>query len=165
MRHTFFVPVRVSKAGTLTLQTGRLRSGERVGLAFTSESALALTLGPSQRWIHLDREALAEMLVPLGVEHIRVDPHRVGEPRSKTCHNGGKRVHSGSAGRGGSPPHGRSGCWATAHGSGIPGAAPDFDISTPGRELAGDPPADQQRADRSALSRGRRMLLDGPRAR
>jgi hypothetical protein len=78
VRHTYFVPVRMSKDGTLALQTGRLGSGERVGLAFTSESSLALTLGPSQQWTRLDLEALMEMLAPLGVEHVRVDPHRVG---------------------------------------------------------------------------------------
>jgi hypothetical protein len=80
VRHTLFVPVRTSKAGTLALQTGRLRSGERVGLAFTSEAALLLTLGPSQQWIHLGGEALQEMLLAVGVEHVRVDPRPVGEP-------------------------------------------------------------------------------------
>ena len=49
MRQTFFVPVRASKAGTLALRTGRLPSGERVGLAFTSEASLLLTMGSSQQ--------------------------------------------------------------------------------------------------------------------
>jgi hypothetical protein len=79
VRHTFLVPVRTSKAGTLALQTGRLRSGERVGLAFTSEASLLLTLGPSQEWIRLGGRALRDMLVPAGVEQIRVDPRPVGE--------------------------------------------------------------------------------------
>ena len=79
MRHTFFVPVRTSKAGTLALQTGRLLTGERIGLAFTSEASLLLTLGPSQQWIWLDERALKDMLAPLGVEHVRVDPRPAGE--------------------------------------------------------------------------------------
>ena len=40
MRQTYVVPVRESQAGTLALRTGRLTSGERVGLAFTSEASL-----------------------------------------------------------------------------------------------------------------------------
>jgi hypothetical protein len=79
VRHTFFVPVRTSKAGTLALQTGRLLTGERIGLAFTSEATLLLTLGPSQQWIRLDADALKDMLAPLAVEHVRVDPRPAGE--------------------------------------------------------------------------------------
>lgn len=79
MTQTYYVPVRTSKAGTLALQTGRLPSGERVGLAFSSEASLLLTLGPSQQWIHLACEALKDMLAPLGVDHVRIDPHLVSE--------------------------------------------------------------------------------------
>jgi hypothetical protein len=81
MDHTFLVPVRTCAAGTLALRTGRL-SGERVGLAFTSEASLTRTLGPSQQWIHLAREALADMLEPLGIEHITIDPDPVGQSRA-----------------------------------------------------------------------------------
>jgi len=70
----FFVPVRESGAGTLALQTGRQRSGERVGLAFTTEDSLLLTLGSSRRWVRLGGQALRDMLSPLGVRHILVDP-------------------------------------------------------------------------------------------
>jgi hypothetical protein len=87
--HIFLVPVRASKAGTLALETGRLRSGERIGLAFTSETALLLTMGPSQRWIQLDREALTDMLAPLGIQHIRVDPLR---PVRAQAHHGSRRA-------------------------------------------------------------------------
>ena len=79
MNHTFLVPVRTCAAGVLAVRTGRLVSGERVGLAFTSETSLMLTLGPSHQWIRLAREPLAEMLEPLGIEHITVDPDPVGE--------------------------------------------------------------------------------------
>jgi hypothetical protein len=56
------------------LQTGRQRSGERVGLAFTTENSLLLTLGSSRRWVRLGGQALRDMLTPLGVRHILVDP-------------------------------------------------------------------------------------------
>jgi hypothetical protein len=79
VKHTFIVPVRKSKAGSLALQTGRLSSGERVGLAFNSEASLLLTLGPSQEWIRLGGQALEDMLAPLGVEHVRVDPQPIAQ--------------------------------------------------------------------------------------
>jgi hypothetical protein len=71
--------VRESKSGTVSLRTGRLISGERVGLAFTSEASLLLTLGPSQQWIELAPGALRAMLAPLGVTCLRVDPRPVAE--------------------------------------------------------------------------------------
>jgi SseB protein N-terminal domain len=79
MDHTFLIPVRTCAAGTLAIRTGRLVSGERVGLAFTSEASLTRTLGPSQQWIRLAREALADMLEPLGIGHTIIDPDYVGE--------------------------------------------------------------------------------------
>ena len=79
MTHTYLVPVRESKSGTLSLQTGRLISGERVGLAFTSEASLLMTLGPSQQWIQLAPGALRAMLAPLGVTCLRVDPRPIAE--------------------------------------------------------------------------------------
>lgn len=81
MEQMLLVPVRSSAAGTLTVRTGRLPSGERIGLAFTSEDALTRILGPAQ-WIHLAGDALAGMLAPLGIEHYRVDPDRVAQPPS-----------------------------------------------------------------------------------
>ena len=71
---TFFVPVRKSRAGTLALQTGRLRSGERVGLAFTTEDSLLLTMGSSRQRVRLGGQALRDMLARLGVRHVLVDP-------------------------------------------------------------------------------------------
>jgi hypothetical protein len=53
VRQTYLVPVRESQAGTLALRTGRLPTGERVGLAFTCEASLLLTMGPFQHWIRL----------------------------------------------------------------------------------------------------------------
>lgn len=79
MRHTYFVPVRGTVAGTLALRTGRLLSGERVGLAFTSEVSLLLTLGPSQQWIRLAPDALRELLAPLGIGEVTVDSRPAAE--------------------------------------------------------------------------------------
>jgi hypothetical protein len=87
VHHTYFVPVHGTTSpqeGTLALRTGRLLSGERIGLAFTSETSLLLTLGPCQEWIRLDEEALLDMLMPLGVEHIRVDPRPAAELQARS---------------------------------------------------------------------------------
>jgi hypothetical protein len=75
--NTYLVPVQASKAGALVLRTGRLRSGERIGLAFTSETSLRLALGSWEQWAVLDGQALKDMLAPLGVKHVRVDPRRI----------------------------------------------------------------------------------------
>ncbi len=74
MEHKLLVPVRTTPAGTFILRIGRLPSGERTGLAFTSEAALVRTLGLAQQWTDLAWEALLDMLEPLGIEHVRVDP-------------------------------------------------------------------------------------------
>jgi hypothetical protein len=79
VRHTFYVPVRASQAGPLALRTGRLLTGQRIGLAFTSEASLLLTLGPAQAWVRLDSRALKDLLAPLGIEHVRVDPRPIAE--------------------------------------------------------------------------------------
>src|SRR5215469_8350624 len=75
----FLVPVRTSEAGTLALRTGRLLTGERVGLAFTSEASLLLAMGPSQQWTRLGYRAMRDMLAPLGIKHVRIDPHPARE--------------------------------------------------------------------------------------
>ena len=88
MHHTYVVPVHSATSpqeGTLALRTGRLRSGERIGLAFTCEASLLLTLGPCQEWIRLDEEALFDMLAPLGVEHVRVDPRPAAELQARNA--------------------------------------------------------------------------------
>jgi len=77
--HTYLVPVRESLSGALSLRTGRLITGERVGMAFTSEASLLMTLGPSQQRIELAPGALRAMLAPLGVTCLRVDPRPIAE--------------------------------------------------------------------------------------
>jgi hypothetical protein len=81
VRQTYCVPVRESQAGMLALRTGRLTSGERVGLAFTSEASLLLTMGPFQPWVRLAAEPLRDMLAPLGVGCVRIDPRPASELR------------------------------------------------------------------------------------
>jgi hypothetical protein len=80
VNHTLYVPVRMSAAGVLALRTGRLESGERTGLAFTSLDTLARTLGPAQQWVSLGEEPLRDMLAPLGIRLLRVDPLPFGPP-------------------------------------------------------------------------------------
>jgi hypothetical protein len=71
--HLLFVPVRESGSGVLALRTGRLPSGQRVGLAYTSAAALLSALGPGQPWIRLHEDAIRDMLQPAGIDQIRVD--------------------------------------------------------------------------------------------
>jgi hypothetical protein len=78
--HTLFVPVRMSNAGMLTLRTGRLESGERIGLAFTSADSLSHTLGAAQQWVNLGGESLRDMLTPLGIRELRIDALPFGQP-------------------------------------------------------------------------------------
>jgi hypothetical protein len=69
-----YVPVRACASGTVTIRTGRLQSGEPIGLGFTSAASLAVVLGPGHPWIHLHLQALREMLAPHGITRIRIDP-------------------------------------------------------------------------------------------
>jgi hypothetical protein len=80
VNHALYVPVRMSEAGVLTLRTGRLESGERIGLAFTSEDSLSFTMGTAQRWVNLGDQSLRDMLAPLGIRQLRVDPLPLGQP-------------------------------------------------------------------------------------
>lgn len=80
MHRALHVPVRANRAGSFTLRTGRLESGERIGLAFTFPAALSRTPGPGQQWVNLSDEALRGMLAPLGIGHFRVDPLPYGQP-------------------------------------------------------------------------------------
>ena len=82
MEHKLLVPVRTTAAGTLALRIGRLSSGEHTGLAFTSEASLVRTLGRAQPWTDLSWGALLDMLEPLGIEHVRVDPDPDGRPQA-----------------------------------------------------------------------------------
>ena len=78
-RHSldWFVPVR-STGAAAALQTGRLPDGRRVGIAFTTLVQLRAATGPRQEWMRLTESALREMLAPLGVTRIQLDPVLVG---------------------------------------------------------------------------------------
>ena len=67
------VPVR-TVPGMVSLRCGRLPTGERVGIAFTTEARLAAVMGAGQPWIQLSERAMEQMLAPLGVTRIQVDP-------------------------------------------------------------------------------------------
>jgi hypothetical protein len=67
------VPVHAGP-GMASLRCGRLPGGERVGIAFTSQAGLADVMGAGQPWIRLSTAAIRDMLVPLGVTRIQVDP-------------------------------------------------------------------------------------------
>jgi hypothetical protein len=75
-----FVPVRasISQPGLISVRTGRLASGLPIGLAFTSEASLLSALGPQQQWALICEQALLDMLAPLGIDHIRIDPMLAG---------------------------------------------------------------------------------------
>ncbi|MGK5738048.1 SAV_915 family protein [Micromonospora sp. URMC 103] len=78
---TYLVPVRTAPGrDSLTVRTGRLPQGERVGLAFTAPERLAAAMGDDQPWIRLCESALRSMLRPLGIERIQVDPLLVAPP-------------------------------------------------------------------------------------
>ncbi|MFJ8581023.1 SAV_915 family protein [Micromonospora sp. NPDC093277] len=71
----YIIPVRtVPGRQSLTIRTGRLPQGQRVGLAFTTTDKLANTLGANQPWTRLCESALRTMLAPLGIHRIQVDP-------------------------------------------------------------------------------------------
>jgi hypothetical protein len=67
------VPVR-TRSGMASIQCGRLPTGQPVGVAFTSEGHLASVMGAGQPWIRLSLAVMKEMLEPLGVTRIQVDP-------------------------------------------------------------------------------------------
>jgi hypothetical protein len=67
------VPVRTG-SGMVSLRCGRLPTGERVGIAFTTETGLIKVMGRDQAWIRLSDGAMKTMLGPLGIRRIQVDP-------------------------------------------------------------------------------------------
>ncbi|MER5949035.1 SAV_915 family protein [Streptomyces sp. NPDC001904] len=68
-----FVPVRPGPSGHAA-RLFRTPLGGRTAVGFTSERALAATLGPGQPWIRLAEPALRALAAPLGVATVTVDP-------------------------------------------------------------------------------------------
>jgi hypothetical protein len=73
------VPVR-TRSGVAAIQYGRLPTGQPVGVAFTSEGRLASVMGAGQPWVYLSEAAMKEMLQPLGVTRLQVDPGLIATP-------------------------------------------------------------------------------------
>jgi hypothetical protein len=73
------VPVR-TRSGMAAIQCVRLPTGQPVGVAFTSESRLASVMGAGQPWILLSQAAMKELLEPIGVTRIQVDPGLIATP-------------------------------------------------------------------------------------
>ena len=72
------MPVRAGSE-TVCLRCGQLPTGERVGIAFTTQARLAGAMGVGQPWIRLSDRAMKEMLASVGVARIQVDPGLIGE--------------------------------------------------------------------------------------
>ncbi|MDN3351907.1 SAV_915 family protein [Actinomadura sp. DC4] len=79
---TGLLVVPVAGSETLALRSGRTPTGERVGIAFTSESRLIQVMGAGQRWIRLSEAAMKTMLAPLGIARVQVDPGLIAPPAS-----------------------------------------------------------------------------------
>jgi hypothetical protein len=79
-QRVFWVPVKESDFGTVSLRLGRLPEGERVGVAFSTRAELLRAFGPRQKAIRLSVPALRAMLAPLGVTRIRFDVLGVLDP-------------------------------------------------------------------------------------
>jgi hypothetical protein len=69
-----YVPVSVCSVNIVTIRTGRLSCGERIGLGFTSAAGLAAVFGPGQAWIVIHLRALHQMLACRGITIVQVDP-------------------------------------------------------------------------------------------
>ncbi|MGD6747872.1 SAV_915 family protein [Streptomyces sp. BH106] len=68
-----YVPVRPGPLGCAA-RLFRTPLGDRTAVGFTSERALAATLGAGQPWIRLAESALRDMTAPLGAATVTVDP-------------------------------------------------------------------------------------------
>ncbi|MBO1335671.1 SAV_915 family protein [Streptomyces sp. VRA16 Mangrove soil] len=68
-----YVPVRPGPLGHAA-RLFRTPLGDRTAVGFTSERALAGTLGPGQPWIRLAEPALRALAAPLGAARVTVDP-------------------------------------------------------------------------------------------
>ena len=73
------VPVRENACGS-TLRLFRDRDGSRCAAAFTTPERLAAVLGADHLWVPLAEDALRDLVHPLGVHDIVVDPALVAPP-------------------------------------------------------------------------------------
>ena len=73
------VPVRENACGS-TLRLFRDRDGSRCAAAFTTPERLAAVLGADHLWVPLAEDALRDLVLPLDVHDIVVDPALVAPP-------------------------------------------------------------------------------------
>ena len=80
IRHSvdWFVPVRWVD-GIAVVRTGRLQDGVRVGIAFSTSAGLRAACG-QREWTRLSEDALRDLLEPLGISRIQLDPALVAVP-------------------------------------------------------------------------------------
>ncbi|MFC1412627.1 SAV_915 family protein [Streptacidiphilus sp. N1-12] len=74
-----FAPVCDNGCG-FTLRLFRDRDGSRCSVAFTTPERLAAVLGSGQGWVELAEPALRDMVRPLGVRQLVVDPNLIAPP-------------------------------------------------------------------------------------
>ncbi|MEU9075971.1 SAV_915 family protein [Kitasatospora sp. NPDC048538] len=80
-RVVWHVPVTVSgTGGTTALRLFRLRDGRRCAVGFSSPEALAALLGPAQPYTEVAEPALRDLVAPLGVDTLVLDPRLVAPP-------------------------------------------------------------------------------------
>jgi hypothetical protein len=73
------IPVRGNGCG-FTLRLFRNRDGSRCTVAFTTPERLTAVLGAGQSWVELAEPALRDMVGPLGVQQLVVDPNLIAPP-------------------------------------------------------------------------------------
>lgn len=76
-----FVPVCDNACG-FTLRLFRNRDDSRCAVAFTAPERLTAVLGAGQHWVELAEPALRELVCPLGVQRLVVDPNLIAPPVS-----------------------------------------------------------------------------------
>jgi hypothetical protein len=89
------VPVFTCSADIVTIRTGRLSSGEQVGLGFTSAASLAVAFGPGQAWVLIHLRLLHEMLASRGIFTVQVDPVACHPPRQASTSRAAGRHGAG----------------------------------------------------------------------
>ena len=62
------------RPGIVTVCTGRLCSGERVGLGFTSQASFTVAYGPGHAQVSMHIQPLRELLRPTGITTVLLDP-------------------------------------------------------------------------------------------
>lgn len=74
------VPVRHLSDGIDVLMTGAMPDGTKTAIAFTSLARLEAAMGCGVPYDHLTLNRLHQMLDPIGIERVQVDPDLVMSP-------------------------------------------------------------------------------------